>query len=154
MLGASRIVLAWNTPLKCRVQKSLFDALRSLGLPGGDYAVFGSGPLIVRGIIEAANDLDVVSRGAAWEKAREDGELLTLKEHGVDVVGFLGGAITVGTSWAYGDVDIDRLIDTAEAIDGLPFARLEHIVRYKKIAGRPKDLEHLRLLSASSYALD
>ena len=133
---------------------SLFDSLRSLGLPDGDYAVFGSGPLIVRGIIEATNDLDVISRGAAWEKACELGELVTLAEHNVDIVSFLDGAITIGTSWAYGDVDIDGLIDTANIIDGLPFARLEHVVEYKEIAGRPKDLEHLRLLKASIHAPD
>jgi hypothetical protein len=133
---------------------SLFDSLRSLGLPDDDYAVFGSGPLIVRGIIEATNDLDVISRGAAWEKACELGELVTLPEHDVDVISFVNGAITVGTSWAYGNVDMDGLIDTAEIVDGIPFARLEHVVKYKQIARRPKDLEHLRLLKASSYAPD
>lgn len=130
----------------------LFDSLRSLGLPDGDYVVFGSGPLIVRGIIPATNDLDVVCRGAGWVRACDLGEMVTLVEHDVDVVSFLDGAITVGRSWAYGDVDIDELIDTAEVIDGLPFARLEHVVRYKEIAGRPKDLEHLRLLEASNRA--
>lgn len=128
----------------------LFDSLRSLGLPEGDYVVFGSGPLIVRGKIDATNDLDVVCRGAAWGQACNIGELVTLVEHDVDVVSFLDGAITVGTSWAYGDADIDELIDTAEVIDGLPFARLEHVARYKRIAGRPKDLEHLRLMDAAS----
>jgi hypothetical protein len=131
---------------------SLFDSLRSLGLPDDDYVVFGSGPLIVRGIIEAANDLDVVSRGAAWKNACELGELVTLAEHDVEVVSFLNGAITIGTSWAYGNVDIDELIDTADVIDGLPFARIEYVVKYKKIAGRPKDVEHLRLLNDSNHA--
>ena len=131
---------------------SLFDSLRALALPVADYAVFGSGPLLVRGIIPVANDLDLVSRGPAWERACELGEMVTLVEHDVDVVSFLDGAITVGRSWAYGEVDIDDVIDTAEIIEGLPFARLEHIVRYKEIAGRPKDLEHLRLLAASGYA--
>lgn len=132
----------------------LFDSLRSLNLPDGGYAVFGSGPLIVRGIIEATNDVDVVSRGAAWETACELGELVNLVQYDVDVVSFLDGAITIGTSWAYGDVDIDEVIDTAEIIDGLPFARLEHVVRYKKVAGRPKDLEHLRLLDASTHGAE
>ena len=127
----------------------LFDCLRSLGLPDGEYAVFGSGPLIVRGVIEATNDLDVVSRGAAWERACELGELVTLVEYDVDVVSFLDGAITIGRSWAYGDVDIDEVIDTAEVIDGLPFVRLEHVAAYKKIAGRPKDLEHLGLMESA-----
>lgn len=109
--------------------------------------MFGSGPLIVRGIIEAANDLDVISRGAAWHRAVELGDLVYLTEHGVAVVSFDDGAITVGTSWAYGEFDIDMLIDTAEIIDGLPFVRLEHVVAYKEAAGRPKDRTHLRALA-------
>ncbi|MDJ0791656.1 MAG: hypothetical protein QNJ71_07150 [Acidimicrobiia bacterium] len=132
----------------------LFAAVRELDLPIGHYAIFGSGPLIIRGIIDAANDVDVVARGAAWERARRLGEVVTLTEHGVDVASFSDGAVTVGTSWAYGDVDIDDLIDTAEIFDDLPFARLEYVVRYKRAAGRPKDLEHLRLLERSGYAPD
>jgi len=125
----------------------LFDLLRSLDLPIGDYAVFGSGPLIIRGIIEATNDLDVVSRGDAWEQARASGDLVTLPLDGAVIVSCFDGAITIGRSWAYGDVDIDNLIDTAEVIDGTPFVGLEHVVAYKKIADRPKDRQHLRLLA-------
>lgn len=125
-------------------QPSLIDRLRSLALPAGDYAVFGSGPLIIRGIIEATNDLDVISRGPAWDRARQLGDLVHLEEHGVEVVSFDDGAITVGTSWAYGEFDIDQLIETAEIINGLPFVRLEHVVAYKEAAARPKDLVHLR----------
>ena len=128
-------------------QPDLIERLRSLALPAGDYAVFGSGPLIVRGIIEAVNDLDVISRGAAWRFARRTGDLLYLEEHNVEIVSFDDGEITVGRSWAYGEFDIDQLIDTAEIIDGLPFVRLEHVVRYKEAAGRPKDVAHLRALA-------
>lgn len=124
--------------------RELFELLRSLELPIGDYAVFGSGPLIVRGIIEATNDLDVISRGAAWTRAREAGNLVVLPEDGAEVVSCFDGAITVGRSWRYGAVDIDQLIDTAELIEGIPFVRLEHVIRYKEIAARPKDLDHLR----------
>mgnify|MGYP001823764143 FL=1 len=128
--------------------EDLFDLLRDLELPIGDYAIFGSGPLIVRGIIGASNDLDVVCRGAAWERAQELGPLAYLPEHDVNVVSLDGGALTFGTRWAIGDFDVDDLIDTAEIIDGLPFARLDHVIAYKKIAGRPKDIEHLRLVAA------
>lgn len=127
----------------------LFAALRSLDLPAGDYAVFGSGPLIVRGIIEAGNDLDVLSRGAAWDKAAELGDLVHLPEYGVDVVSFLEGAITIGMNWGIGEFDVNELIDSAEIIAGLPFVRLEYVVRYKEIAARPKDFAHLRLLEAA-----
>ena len=128
------------------LEQNLFDLLRSLELPMGDHAIFGSGPLIVRGIIEGTNDLDVISRGRAWERALRAGELLSLPD-GARIVSCFDGAVTIGTNWAYGDFDINELIDTAETIDGLPFVRLEHVVRYKEIAARPKDLTHLELLA-------
>lgn len=124
----------------------LFAHVRALELPLGGYAVFGSGPLIVRGIIPLANDLDVVSRGPAWTQACALGTKALLKDHDVEVVSFLDGRITVGRSWAYGAPNIDDLIDSAEVIDNLPFVRLEHVVAYKEIAGRPKDIEHLEAL--------
>ncbi len=120
--------------------------LRTLDLPAGDYAVFGSGPLLVRGIISEVGDLDVIVRGRAWEVAVETGIPLDLADHGITVANFFGGLVTVGTSWAIGDVDIEAAIDTAEDFGGLPFVRLEYVVAYKKLAARPKDLEHLRQL--------
>ena len=112
----------------------------------GEYAIFGSGPLIVRGIIEGTNDLDVISREAAWERALRVGELVSLPD-GATIVSCFDGAVTIGVNWAYGDFDINELIDTADVIDRLPFVRLEHVVRYKEIAARPKDLVHLQLLA-------
>ncbi len=134
-------------PAAVNPNPDLFDLLRSLDLPAGDYAVFGSGPLIVRGVIEPANDLDVVSRGAAWAAALKLGQLVDLPKHGVTITTFFDGALTVGTEWAFGDFDIDELIDTAEMIDGIPFVRLEHVVAYKQIARRAKDVEHLERLA-------
>jgi hypothetical protein len=123
-----------------------FDLLRSIGLPHGDFVVFGSGPLLVRGIIDDAADLDVVARGAAWAYAVEHGTSIHLEEHGVTVASFFDGAVTVGNRWAIGDVSIDELIDTAEVIDGIPFALLDYVRAYKLIAGRPKDRDHLERL--------
>jgi len=122
------------------------EMLQAIDLPIGDYAVFGSGPLLVRGIISDVSDVDVISRGRAWERAQAEGDLVHLEEHDITVAGFFGGRVTVGPAWAIGNVDIDDAIDTAESIAGIPYVRLELVVAYKQIAGRPKDLEHLRLL--------
>jgi hypothetical protein len=126
----------------------LFDLLRAMDMPSGHYAVFGSGPLIIRGIIEASNDLDVICRGEAWERAQTLGEPLTL-EDGATIISTHDGAITFGINWRYGEADIDALIDTADIIDGLPFVGLEHVVAYKSIADRPKDQAHLAALEAA-----
>jgi len=53
---------------------SLFDRVKRLNLPVGDFAIFGSGPLIVRGIIPGSNDLDIICRGKAWQKIKKIGE--------------------------------------------------------------------------------
>jgi hypothetical protein len=121
-----------------------FAMLRSIDLPPADYAVFGSGPLLVRGIIEETHDIDIIARRAAWTQALEQGELTYLPDEGITVAAFFDGALSVGTSWAFGDVDIDDLIDTAELFDGVPFVRLEHVIAYKRIADRDKDHDHLR----------
>jgi hypothetical protein len=125
--------------------RELLDRLRSLVLPAGDYAVFGSGPLLVRRIVDAVTDLDVICRGEAWFAVKR---IATAErtEEGVDLVAI--GPISFGTTWAFGDLDVDRLIDGAETIDGLPFVLLEHVVAYKRAAGRPKDLIHLELIDA------
>jgi hypothetical protein len=127
---------------------AMFRRLRELALPLGDYAVFGSGPLAIRGWIEAAADLDVVCRGAAWEEVRRIGTRRRIEEGGIEVeiVALDGGALTFGRRWALGGFDVDALIDTAEIIDGLPFVRLEHVAAFKRAAGRPKDRAHLEAM--------
>ena len=130
----------------------LFLKLAALGLPADDYVIFGSGPLVVRGIIEATNDLDVVCRGTAWEVVCAVSPPRRVEPWGVDLVSLEDGRLTFGTTWAVGDVNVDELIESAEIIEGLPFARLEYVVEYKRTLGRLKDLEHLAALTSFQAA--
>jgi hypothetical protein len=124
----------------------LFDRLRALELTPGEYAVFGSGPIAVRGLIDTVRDLDVIVRGETWHELRSLGALVMKEGDGtID----LGNGLTFGRSWGYGSFDIDELIDDAETIEGIPFVRLNAVIEFKKIADRPKDREHLRLLRES-----
>lgn len=134
--------------MKSTSEADLFHAVRELRLPVADYAIFGSGPLIIRGIIAATNDLDIITRRSAWKAVCELGELTTFDD-GNPCVQLLDGLLTFGVTWKYGTFDLDELIDTAEVIDDLPFVRLEHVVTYKRAAGRPKDLDHLAALQRS-----
>jgi len=121
----------------------LFGKLRTLGLPTRDYAVFGSGPLAVRGLIREIRDLDLVARGTAWERAKRLGPVRAAPK-GDPVVWLEGGAIEVFGGWL--GWDVEALIDGAEIIGGLPFARLEDVLTFKRSYGRPKDLIHARLI--------
>lgn len=126
--------------------KILFDRLRHLDLTLGEYAVFGSGPLAVRGLLKRVGDLDVITRGGTWDRVKSLGQIVM---YGADETVDLGNGLTFGTSWAYGTFDIDSLIDGAEILDGLPFVLLDEVAEFKRAAGRPKDLDHLALMEES-----
>ena len=127
------------------MSEDLFEYLRSLNLPR-DYAIFGSGPLWVRGIIEASNDLDVLCGPEAWAKVCRRGNKVHLREYGVEVVSMLDDRITFGTHWGIGDFDTAALIESAEEIQALRFVRLEHVEAFKLIRSSEKDKRHLRAL--------
>jgi hypothetical protein len=123
----------------------LLAALLALELPVGDYALFGSGPLLARGWIDEVGDLDVLARGAAWDKARRLGAMRRLEPYDVDVI-FVGEDISIGTTWGLGEFSVDQLIDEAELIEGIPCVPLRHVVAYKRIADRPKDRAHIAVI--------
>jgi hypothetical protein len=124
----------------------LLAEVRALAFPAGHFVLFGSAPLLVRGIVPATGDIDVLTRGPAWDLARNLAPVVRLAPYDVEVVRLLEGRIEIGTVWGIGEVDVDRLIDDAELIGGLPFARLADVRAYKELADRPKDRAHLRLL--------
>ena len=110
--------------------------LRPLDLGSGDHAIFGSGPLLVRGIITEVSDIDILARGPAWDCALSLGDLVLLPEHNTQVVALHEGLVTIGRSWAIGAINVDSAIDTAEVIRGMPWVSLEFVVEYKRVAGR------------------
>jgi len=129
----------------------LFRFIRELQLPSGDFAIFGSGPLIVRNIIPFKNDLDIICRDEAWELVRQTGQPQYLPDYDAHIVSMLDGAITFGTSWGIGHFDIDTLIDSADILEDLPFVRPQYVIEYKRIRGLPKDLLHIKAASTAGY---
>jgi len=125
---------------------ALVAELKALGLPPDDFAVFGSGPLMARGLIES-HDLDIIARGAAWQRARQLGRE-TAGTHAGRKVELAGGRIEVFDAWGPGAWDPDALIDGADVIDGVRYARLAEVLKWKKMMRRPKDTEHIRLAEA------
>jgi len=124
----------------------LISRLLELELPPEDFAVFGSGPLMARGWRES-RDLDIVARGAAWEKAKKVGVQGFTADGAVK---YVVGPIEIFDSWAPGQWDVNGLIDGAEMIDGVRFASLADVIKWKQLMGRPKDLEDIKLIEDRS----
>jgi len=117
----------------------------SLNLPTDDYAIFGSGPLYAHGIIKNPRDLDIIARGKAWKKALKLGKPQKLPL-GDKVIRLFDGKIEIINAWSPGKWDTDKLIDTAEIIEGIRFVNLKTVLKWKKRVARPKDLKHIKMV--------
>lgn len=125
----------------------LFEALKDLALPMDDYAIFGSGPMWLRGIREST-DLDIIARGKAWEWAKQSGTVEIKESSGLECVHFSGKSIEIYSDWYPGEWDINALIDTADVVDGIRFVQLDSVIEWKKRMGREKDARDLVLIDA------
>lgn len=126
-------------------QSPLFQELMKLDLPTQDYAVFGSGPMWAKGIRESS-DIDVIARGAAWERAISLGDIKVHEASGGKMVHFADGKIEIYDHWYPGEWDLDVLIDSAELIEGVRFIQLDTVREWKERMGRGKDRKDIQLI--------
>jgi hypothetical protein len=127
----------WTGPL---AEHPLIRRLSMLKLDPDDFVIFGSGPLLAHGIRSDVGDLDIVARGPAWERAARLGEPTIGVLNGAPMIHFWGGLIEVSQGWISADWDADQLIDDADIVEGLRFARLEYVLSYKQSLRRAKDM--------------
>lgn len=118
-----------------------------LALDPEHMVIFGSAPLLLYGLRGSIRDLDVVARGVTWERAAQYGEPAVGTISGAPVVHFWGGRIQFFRQWISPAWDTDRLIDNAELVGGLRFARLTDVLYYKRELGRPKDMADIHALT-------
>lgn len=121
--------------------------VKELNLPHGQYVVFGSGPLAVHGIRET-RDVDLLVTDEFYNRLKEQG----WEEREWDSGGtYLSKDIyEVDNSWTYGDYDPkpEEIIAIAEMHEGVSFAPLTEVLKWKQAFGRPKDLEDIELIQA------
>lgn len=102
----------------------LLELLSEYNLPKNDYAIFGSAPLVVVGIIKSVNDLDVIIRPSSWPFNNEG-------EYRTEYIEFFD-------NWP--GFDIDDLIDNHTfEYNGILFVEPKKVLEYKKRMSREKD---------------
>ncbi len=124
--------------------QELFKKLKELNLPKGKFAVFGSGPIGIRGLREIG-DLDVIVAEDIFNdfEKRPDFEL-DQKKSGNEYLKKDG--IEFYKNWHPGDWNINKLIQDAETIDDLPFVKLEEVLKWKQLKGRDKDIKDIEII--------
>lgn len=119
--------------------------MKNIGLPAGSYAIFGSGPMGVRGIRDCGN-MDVVVTDELFDEYRGMSGW-DLKDSRDDEY-LLNNGIFLWKGWGPGEWNVKQLIEDAEMIEGLPFVRLSDVLKWKKLSGREKDLKDIKLIES------
>lgn len=125
--------------------KELFAQVKKLNLPIGKYALFGSAPLGIRNLKDC-HDVDIIVTEDLWNKYKNksEWELKEMPNEFKDVY-LCNGDIELWKNWRPGNWDIESLIKNAEISSGLPFVKLEEMIRWKKMNGREKDLKDVEV---------
>lgn len=120
----------------------IFQKIRQLGLPDGEYVIVGDDVLAALGLalwggtIEAVISEEVYDgfRHEGWQQEDHEGHTI-LKNDDVYKVGLLFG------EWSLEDVLADALI-----IRGMPFINPAKLLAYKQQNERPEDAELITVL--------
>jgi len=116
------------------------DEVKRLNLPKDKFAIFGSGPIAIRGLREA-RDIDLIVKKDLWNELKNR---FPLKKGKDDLLH--AGNVDILFKWVNGVWDIDELIDTADVFEGIRFVKLEHVLRWKKARNEEKDRKDIKLI--------
>lgn len=106
----------------------LLELLKRYNLPRGEYAVFGSAPLVIGGLIDDVNDFDVIIKPRSWNFDSK-------KEYRTVDIEFFD-------NWP--PFDVDDLVDNHTfEFRGVLFVNPEKVIEYKRRMNRPKDQDIL-----------
>lgn len=117
----------------------------SLHFPEGSYVVFGSCPLAVAGLREA-NDIDMLVTPELFNQLAKNGWKEFVKAPNDKPL--IKGDFEVHVAWDFSTYQptLKQLLASAQIIDGVPFAALEEVRKWKLSSGRAKDLEDIQLI--------
>jgi len=121
-----------------------FQKLKALQLPAGKFALFGSAPMVVKGL-RTARDIDIIVTKDLWQEYHDKGWEEKTALSGSRYL--TQDNIELWQDWKPGEWDIEKLIKEAEIIDGLPFVRLEEVAKWKKLFVRKKDFRDLEIIN-------
>lgn len=124
-------------PLDLRI----FQKMRQLGLPDGQYVVVGGGVLVALGLLAWDDDIDVTVTQEAFDGFKNEG---WPEEAYEDTMVIKNDIFDIGTR--FGPWTLEELLADAMVIRGVAFMSPAKLLEWKQAANRPKDAEHIVLL--------
>ena len=110
-------------------------------LPKDQFAIYGSGPLDVRGI-RKARDIDLIVTEKLF---KELSKKYPVKKSTFAKVKIVVDNIEIFKEWQYNQ-DVNKLIKEADIINGIRYVQLKDVLDWKKARALPKDLRDVKLI--------
>ncbi|HEY4515371.1 MAG TPA: hypothetical protein VJJ22_04460 [Candidatus Paceibacterota bacterium] len=126
-------------------KEEIITKVKGLNMPRGSYVVFGSGPLVVAGI-RLAQDIDLyVTKEVQKQKLKEGWQFVN--KGGKDIP-LTHDVFEMHTNWDFSSYNpsLADLLSTAAIVDGVAFASLDEVRKWKVVSARPKDLADIILI--------
>jgi len=132
--------------------RKIIEIVKKLDLLEGEYAVFGSALLDVLGLRESG-DVDLILTKKLFEELarREDWEKFTYENNGDEALKYQGDFVDVAFYYCNyfpgcDEAGILGMIKDAAIIEGVNFVSLEDTLKWKRAAGREKDLRDVGMI--------
>lgn len=106
--------------------KKLLEILKTLDLPENEFAVFGSAPLVITGIVNDVNDFDIIINPSYWPFGNKPEVRFKNFEFFKE--------------WPNEDVE-DLIKNQSFMYDGIKFIYPKKVIEYKRNMQRDKDKE-------------
>ncbi len=126
-------------------KEEVLNKIRRLNLPKDSCVVFGSCPLTVAGLREA-KDIDLLVSKEVFTKLKKAGWRELRKSSNDKPLVY--DVFEAHNNWNFSPYSptLEQLLSSATTIDGIPFASLKEVRKWKIASGRPKDLIDVRLI--------
>ncbi len=125
--------------------QEVISKVKTLNLPKDLYVVFGSCPMAIAGIRETG-DIDMLVSEEIFAKLKKAGWQELYK--GPDDKPLTHDCFEAHSNWDFSPYNptLKHLLLTATVVDGVPFASLEEVRKWKFASARPKDLTDIKLI--------
>lgn len=116
------------------------DKLESLNVSKNDMVIYGSAPLVLRGLKGKNSDLDVLVKDDLWNKLKVDYP----NNINGDFIDIDGVSFTHRSSDFF--ESMDSIMQKSDIIDGYHVMNLEETVKWKEKVGTEKHIEDAKLI--------
>lgn len=119
--------------------------MKALSLPKNSFIVFGSCPMALAGLRESS-DIDLLVTPELRTNLKERGWVEINK--GKDDHPLSSGIFEAHDNWSFSSYSptLKHLLSSATITEGIPFASLHEVRKWKAASGRPKDATDIELI--------